>query len=193
VKLLLDAHLSSQEEAIFGDFLEGLAIFVCHKVYGGDKSAAEGVDLEFTKDGVRYIVSIKSGPNWGNSRQVAKMRDDFRKAKRVLATSGGRGPIEAVNGCCYGRNSRPNKGDYMKLCGQKFWELISGSNDLYTDIVEPLGHQAKLRNDEFLQAYAVIVNKFTQEFISKFCDDGAINWKRLVQYNSGKSPRPMHP
>lgn len=193
VKLLLDAHLSSQEEAIFGDFLEGLAIFVCHKVYGGDKSAAEGVDLEFTKDGVRYIVSIKSGPNWGNSRQVAKMRDDFRKAKRVLATSGGRGPIEAVNGCCYGRNSRPNKGDYMKLCGQKFWELISGSNDLYTDIVEPLGHQAKLRNDEFLQAYAVIVNKFTQEFISKFCDDGAINWKRLVQYNSGKSPRPTHP
>jgi len=193
VKLLLDAHLSSQEEAIFGDFLEGLAIFVCHKVYGGDKSAAEGVDLEFTKDGVRYIVSIKSGPNWGNSRQVAKMRDDFRKAKRVLATSGGRGPIEAVNGCCYGRNSRPNKGDYMKLCGQKFWELISGSNDLYTDIVEPLGHQAKLRNDEFLQAYAVIVNKFTQEFMNNFCDDGAINWQRLVQFNSGKSPRPTHP
>lgn len=193
VKLLLDAHLSSQEEAIFGDFLEGLAIFVCHKVYGGDKSAAEGVDLEFTKDGVRYIVSIKSGPNWGNSRQVAKMRDDFRKAKRVLATSGGRGPIEAVNGCCYGRNSRPNKGDYMKLCGQKFWELISGSNNLYTDIVEPLGHQAKLRNDEFLQAYAVIVNKFTQEFMNNFCDDGAINWQRLVQFNSGKSPRPTHP
>src|SRR5574337_848915 len=28
VKGLLDAHLSSQEEGIFGDFLEGLAVFI---------------------------------------------------------------------------------------------------------------------------------------------------------------------
>jgi hypothetical protein len=37
VKNLLDAHLSSQEETIFGDFLEGLAIFINEKVYGGIK------------------------------------------------------------------------------------------------------------------------------------------------------------
>ena len=29
VKLILDAHLSSQEESVFGEFLEKLAIFVC--------------------------------------------------------------------------------------------------------------------------------------------------------------------
>jgi hypothetical protein len=185
VTLLLDAHLSSQEEAIFGDFLEGLAIFVCREVYGGGKSVAEGIDLEFTNAKVRYIVSIKSGPNWGNSRQVAKMREDFRKAKRVLRTSGCREPIEAVNGCCYGQDGSHDKGDYQKLCGQRFWELVSGSRTVYTDIIEPLGHEAKQRNDEFLQAYAVIVNKFTQEFMNCFCDDGAINWKRLVQFNSG--------
>src|SRR3972149_339193 len=34
VKTLLDAYLSSQEETIFGDFLEGLAIFINEKVYG---------------------------------------------------------------------------------------------------------------------------------------------------------------
>ncbi len=45
VKGLLDAHLSSQEETIFGEFLEGLAIFVCQKVYNGYKSSAEGIDL----------------------------------------------------------------------------------------------------------------------------------------------------
>jgi len=64
VKSLLDAHLSSQEETIFGDFLESLAIFVCAKVFDGKKSAAEGIDLEFERDGKWYIVSIKSGPNW---------------------------------------------------------------------------------------------------------------------------------
>ena len=75
VKTLLDAHLSSQEETIFGDFLEGLAIFINKTVYNGNKSAAEGIDLEFDADGVKYIVSIKSGPNWGNSSQIKKMKD----------------------------------------------------------------------------------------------------------------------
>jgi len=40
---LLDAHLSSQEETIFGDFLEGLAIFINGKVYGGKKSSTEKI------------------------------------------------------------------------------------------------------------------------------------------------------
>jgi len=80
VKTLLDAYLSSQEETLFGDFLEGLAIYINSKVYRGTKSSAEGIDLEFDKNGMRYIVSIKSGPNWGNSSQIRKMRDNFIKA-----------------------------------------------------------------------------------------------------------------
>lgn len=87
VKSLLDAHLSSQEEGIFGGFLEELAIFICSRVYNGKKSLAEGIDLEFDRDKTRYIVSIKSGPNWGNSRQIARMKDDFKKAKRILGTN----------------------------------------------------------------------------------------------------------
>lgn len=47
------------------------------------KSAAEGVDLEFNKDGKKYLVSIKSGPNWGNSSQIKKMIDNFNKAKNI--------------------------------------------------------------------------------------------------------------
>nr|WP_298820854.1 PmeII family type II restriction endonuclease [uncultured Chloroflexus sp.] len=38
IRSLLDAHLSSQEETMFGEFLEGLAIFVCYKTFGGRKS-----------------------------------------------------------------------------------------------------------------------------------------------------------
>jgi len=77
VRILLDAHLSSQEETIFGNFLEGLAIFVNGKSYNGWKSSTQGIDLEFNKDNIRYIVAIKSGPNWGNSSQIRKMQDDF--------------------------------------------------------------------------------------------------------------------
>ena len=140
VRTILDAFLSSQEEGIFGDFLEELAIFICGQVYDGRKSSAVGIDLEFEKDNIRYIISIKSGPNWGNSSQIAKMLDNFRQAKRILSTSTSSTNVVAVNGCCYGKDRRPNKGDYFKFCGQEFWRFISGDGDLYTDIIEPLGH-----------------------------------------------------
>jgi len=82
IKGLVDAHISSSEEGIFGDWLEGLAIFINHKVYNGKKSGIKGIDLEFDLDNYRYIVNIKSGPNWGNSSQIAKMVSDFNTAKK---------------------------------------------------------------------------------------------------------------
>jgi hypothetical protein len=87
VKSLVDAFLSSREETIFGNWLEGLAIFINSKVYSGKKSTTPGVDLEFDKDGTRYIVAIKSGPNWGNSSQIRKMVLDFNTARRTLTGS----------------------------------------------------------------------------------------------------------
>jgi len=126
IKSILDAYLSSQEEGIFGEFLEKLAIFICGQIYKGKKSSSEGIDLEFEKDNMHYIVSIKSGPNWGNSQQIRRMVDNFKRAKRVLGTNAGKRAITAVNGCCYGVDDNPEKGDYVKLCGQRFWELISG-------------------------------------------------------------------
>lgn len=189
VKSLLDAYLSSQEETLFGDFLEGLAIYVAGQTIAGWKSGITGIDLEFVKDGDRYIVSIKSGPNWGNSSQIKDMRTDFRTA--ALTIRGGNVAINVipVNGCCYGRESRPDKGGYFKYCGQEFWELISGDRELYTRIIEPLGHNAKQRNDDFVAKYGAVVNRFTLEFTEQFCDaDGAIDWNKLVQYSSAVTP-----
>jgi len=180
VKQLLDAYLSSQEETIFGDFLEALAIYVCEESFGGRKSATEGIDLDFERDGNRYIVSIKSGPNWGNSSQIKKMQDYFRQARRISKQQ-----LIAINGCCYGRDTRPNKGDYHKLCGQPFWELISGDASMYQTIIEPLGCRAKERNEEFELEYAKACNRFTAQFILDFCrSDGAIDWNKLVAFNS---------
>ena len=186
VKLLLDAHLSSQEETIFGDFLEELAIFVNQKVYNGWKSSAQCIDLEFNNDNIRYIMAIKSGPNWGNSSQIRKMRDDFKKAAQTIRTSNSNIQVIAINGCCYGRQTKPDKGDYFKYCGQRFWEFISGNDDLYLKIIKPLGYSAKERNDEFLEEYAQIINRFTLEFNQKFVINGQINWDNLVRFNSAE-------
>lgn len=185
IRGIVDAHISSSEEAIFGDWLEGLAIFINEKVYDGWKSGIKGIDLEFDKEKTRYILIIKSGPNWGNASQIAKMVTDFKTAKKTLRTSNSKLNIQAVNGCCYGKDNSPDKGDYFKYCGQKFWEFISGNKNLYIEIIEPLGHKAKEKNDDFIKSYSIMINKFIKEFTNEYCNDkGEIDWKKLVTFNS---------
>ncbi len=185
IKGIVDAHISSSEEGIFGDWLEGLAIFINKKVYDGWKSGISNIDMEFNNDSTRFIVNIKSGPNWGNSSQIKKLISDFKTAKKALRTSNSKLNIIAINGCCYGKDNKPDKGDYFKYCGQDFWEFISGNPDLYTKIIEPLGHKAKEKNDEFTKAYAQMINKFTKEFITDFCSsNGNIEWEKLIIFNS---------
>lgn len=184
IKGFLDAFLQSQEETLFGQFIEGLAIYVCDKVYNAKKSELIGVDLEFEKAGCIYIVEIKAGWNWGNASQIKQLKINLKNAKELLHKTTGK-EIIAINGCCFGKSRRPEKDGYFKYCGQQFWELISGNTNLYIDIIEPIGHKAKQKNEEFLIAYAQIVNKLTFEFSKKFCEDGIIDWEKLVQFNSG--------
>lgn len=187
VKGIVDAHISSNEETIFGDWLEGLAIFINEKVYDGKKSGIPNIDLEFDKDDRRYIVNIKSGPNWGNSSQISKMISDFKTARKTLRTSNSKLNVVAVNGCCYGRDNNPDKGDYLKFCGQSFWEFISGDKNLYLEIIEPLGHKAKEKNEEFINSYSQMINKFTKEFTNEYCNEkGGIDWEKLVKFNSSE-------
>jgi len=186
VRQLLLAHLSSQEETLFGAFLEGLAIHICEQAYGGQKSSTEGIDLEFTKDAARYMVSIKSGPNWGKSSQIAKMVQHFDRVRRIAGTGV---HLIAVNGCCYGKDAAPAKtGNYLKLCGQNFWHLISGEPLLYQKIIEPLGFEARQRNDAFEQAFGSLHTRLAAHFIQQYClADGRIDWDTIVALNSQAS------
>src|SRR3990170_6717501 len=109
IKGFLDAFLQSQEKTLFGDFIEGLAIFVCDKVYGAKKSELTGIDLEFEKDGKIYIVEIKAGWNWGNSSQIRQLKINFENAEKLLHTKTGKKVI-AVNGFCFGKDNKPDKG-----------------------------------------------------------------------------------
>ena len=191
VQGFMAAHLSSQEEGIFGTFLEKLAVYVAMKLWAGQKSPAEGIDLDVTIRGQRYLITVKSGPNWGNRDQVARMRFNFKRARQVLRTNAKARPIICINGCCYGRVANEDKGDYVKLAGQAFWEFLSGDTDLYRRIIVPIGHKAKERNEEFAGEYAKVLNRFTEQFIGDFCNaDGSIDWDKLLTFNSGRKQKP---
>src|SRR3989337_4262171 len=49
IKGFLDAFLQSQEETLFGEFIESLAIFICDRMFGAKKSKLTGIDLEFIR------------------------------------------------------------------------------------------------------------------------------------------------
>jgi len=197
IKSIMEATVSSGEETVFGNFMEKVAIYTCEKALGGRKSSATGIDLEFEKSGIKYLVSIKSGPNWGNSSQLKKMKENFLLAKKVLGTSGGMSSqsIFCVEGCCYGSESSPDKGTHLKLCGEDFWRFISnGNNLLYKDIIEPFGRTAKEKNEELQEIIDAKLNIFTAEFVLKYCDSsGFINWELLVQDNSGSKGSKQQP
>jgi hypothetical protein len=195
IKYILDSFLSSQEETIFGNLLEALAIFVCERVYAGHK-AEEGVlksiDLEFIKDGKYHIVGIKSGPNWGNKDQVDRMKSNFKTARTILKKKGIKN-IVAINGCIYGKDNNPFKENidteqsYYKVCGQEFWELISGDKELYKQIILPLDKEAKKRSEHFKEVYSSKSNEMIKEFSDNFLTKkGLIDWEKIIDFVSKK-------
>ena len=203
---IMDAFLSSQEEGLFGNFLEGVAVFVSQEVFSGYKPALEeltGMDLVFEREGKVYVVDIKSGPNWGNASQKAAMRRNFRDAITRLKSQFPSHSIIPINGCMYGKDGKPLKTEkikeegrtvdeiqYWKLCGQDFWYFISDSKDLYTEIIQPLGHRAKQRNTAFQEEYDSFLNRLVRDFLNSYCnEDGSVAWERLTRFVSeSKSP-----
>lgn len=185
IEYLLDGYLFTLEEELIQQLLEGLAVFVCASVYGGKKTKTVGIDLEFEKDATYYFVSIKSGPNWGNSDQMSRMRQNFLSAAQTHLALFPNQTVTCVNGCCYGRDNKPQKEGYLKLCGQRFWTFISGDAELYYDLVEPLGYKAREKNEAFMEAYNQAKNLFTLEFLQGYCIDGKVDWKKILALNSG--------
>lgn len=187
VRDLLSAFLSSSEEKLFGDFLEGLAIFVAERTCGGHKSTAQGVDLEFHNNDIHYVVSIKSGPSWGNSSQQDKLEQDLKTAVARLKQSKHNLNVQPVLGICYGKTKTSFIRGYMKIVGQNFWHFISEDPHLYTDIIEPIGHRAEEHNENFINEREKIVARFSIEMGNKFfnANTGEVDWVKLVQFNSG--------
>lgn len=122
VKGLVNVHISSNEETIFGDWLEGLAIFISDKVYGGRKSGITGIDLEFDSNGIRNIVTIKSGPNWGNSSQIAKMVADFKTAKKGIENQ----QLTIEHRCCKWLLLRQGQQTRQRRLFQILWATLLG-------------------------------------------------------------------
>ncbi|MBN1581418.1 MAG: hypothetical protein JXA89_12015 [Anaerolineae bacterium] len=116
-----------------------------------------------------------------------KLAQDLRDAVTRVKQSRTALSVQPVLGICYGKTRTAHTRDgYLKVVGQNFWYLISENRNLYTDIIEPIGYRAKAHNETFCTERDKVVNRFTGQFIERFCiKDGAIDWVKLVEFNSG--------
>lgn len=191
VSNLLNAHISSSEEELFGLFLEGLAVFIAGQTSNVIHTQRFGIDLELTKAGEYFLIQIKSGTSWGNSTQQTRQEQSFKDAIELVRLE--QGPdikIQPVLGICYGKTKTSITRGALKVVGQNFWYLISGIENLYIDIIEPLGYRAREHTEAFDKQKKQVINLFTGQFLEKFCDNGFINWERVVQFNSGNLDLP---
>jgi hypothetical protein len=72
------------------------------------------------------------------------------------------------------------------LAGQAFWEWLTGDADFYTKIIQYMGTRPDEYASRFDEAYQRAENRLIRDFTIQYCEeDGAIDWNKLVQYNSG--------
>ena len=180
VRVAIDAYLSSSEETMFGYILEETAISVCSHAKQGQKSAAEGIDLEFEDDRIRNLVQIKSGPNWGNASQKAKLKDNFLSAGKRLRALGASGmEVRYIEGCCYGKSTIQDKGSHLKLVGSTFWTAISGFDGTTELVMDALSkHSENGLNEPKESACGEMLSMLEDKGV---ISNSAIDWQLLCK------------
>jgi hypothetical protein len=192
VSEILAAHLSSSDEAIFGEaFFEP----ICQALSEANIAGAKGADFVIETSTAYEAISLKSGPNAFNSSQVSKQNQQFEDIQRsVRATlSSLRKEFLPVMGCGYGRVDSPPTASrkYHKLAGQAFWEHITEDSEFYLKLVRFMRDDPDQHRPAFKEAWDRAVNRFVRQFAVEFCSDsGEILWEKLVEFNSGKT-RPL--
>lgn len=180
---ILSAYVSSSEETIFGNtFFEPIAIVVS----GGQKAVTEGVDITVDKNNTIYSIAVKSGTSVFNADSRKRQEQNFQSAQK-RAQQAHRAFMPVV-GYGYGKKKviAKNEKFYKELAGKDFWEWLTGDSDFYTKIAEFMGHQPDEFASKFEEAYNKAQNRLVRDFTIHFCkSDGSVNWKTLIQYNSG--------
>jgi hypothetical protein len=183
-RAILDAFLASSEEELFGEVLERIAAFIVEQLYNGRRSAYEGIDLEFEREGVLYLVQVKSGVHWGNSAQRKRLKQDFEAARSKCLSQRPELRVVCVEGICYGRRAARSDAPYLVRAGQAFWEFLSGDPNLYLDLIEPLGKTAQAHSANFERRRAQVIMQFEKDIAENFCDAcGNLDWHALLKFS----------
>lgn len=178
--MVIDAHLSSSEETMFGNVLEKIAVTVCEYAKDGRKSGIPNIDLEYDQGQTRTIMQIKSGTNWGNSNQHNALKATFATATKVLRQGSPNLNVRCIEGICYGRSEIKDKGTHVRIVGNCFWEDISDWDGTAGMILELLGrHASNGLLDVRQEARTQMVDFLSESGVVS--DNGSLRWDKLLE------------
>lgn len=153
----------------------------------GQKALAEGIDIMVERDNTIYAIAVKSGTSVFNSDSRKKQEQNFTAANKLAQQAKKR--YVPIIGYGYGKKGPSVRGlakFYVELAGQKFWEELTGDSQFYVELIKMMDNLPEQYFDEFREAYEKAENRLVREFTTEFClDDGSINWKKMVEFNSG--------
>lgn len=181
---LLLAYSSSSDETIFGnEFFEPLA----RDLANGKTADGEGVDVLVETPTKISAYAVKSGTAVFNSSSKRDQEKSFLQMRNRLFKT--QKLFDSVVGYSYGRKGRPSRkvSNYREVAGQVFWEELTGDPDCYVKILLAMQNFPEQHRVEFKDAWDRAVNRFSLEFMCNFMsNDGSINWRGLLEYNSGR-------
>lgn len=175
---ILTAFMSSSEETVIGNMLEGIAIDICEEARDGRKSSTSGIDLEYDSLGVRKLIQIKSSVKWGNSEAHKKLLDVFRKATQTVRQH--KIEVDCIEGICYGPSRIKDKGTHFEIVGKYFWKEISDWEHAGLAVFDRVEHHAQNGMGEAMKATQTnIVDYLCRVNAAK--TNGELDWNRLYE------------
>lgn len=196
LRMLLDAWLSSSMEGCFGNTLESIAHHIITSMNIGIKSSSEGLDYDIVRGRFRFLLSVKSGGQWGNHSSCKEQGKKFEKAKKVVRAIDNR-ELVSVMGICYGKKQVTDGLSYadVEIQGQAFWYFLTGDPFLYTRLIGLIQSVSTKFYPNFVSRRERALLRILPEFQSAYCfPDGSISWRTLVlsvcgNLDTGKNTR----
>lgn len=127
--------------------------FFCNEVLDSYASTTSGIDIEFVDavDGRRKYCQVKAGPQTINHDDVKTIHDHFTAIKNLARTNRmvDFNPLfDCVVGVFYGTpealsmHYRDLQRSYPVICGEEFWQRLTGDAHFYYDLINAFAEVA---------------------------------------------------
>ena len=172
---LLDNHLVPRQGERTDNFLRELI----RGVSSADDSATERIDFKLQLGDTLYMIVLSTAVAQ-DPKTSARMLRRFQQSRKTHPRSSRGFDIVFVEGCCFGTGENKEQMGHSRLCGDTFWSLISHIPDLYSQVVEPIGHKLSNLNTMFRDEYMQVVNIHTSGVCRNYVtNDGGFGWDKL--------------
>jgi hypothetical protein len=194
----VDAFIHSSEETRSGNLMERIARSISEPFANPNPIKIEHVytpDLDIILNGRRYIIEVKSAPNWGNSSSRKKLHENMRLIKFAgMKQDAGNNiyrEIVPMLGIWHGdAKTTPETLDrsYVKLEGQAFATFLTGNPDFYLELGDELDRNGDELTPEFESVREETILRLTDEFDTKYLKKGRYGSQMLRNYCENYSP-----